>query len=418
MNKQNNQKIRKFAIKAFEENGFVKFYISHQDFKGRVRKHVGKGSLSEYEKYLNDIRKDIEQYFNGKAVTFETAQDYVNDYVVKMKHAGSIFNFKDEFVDMKRKTLNRKTNRYLSSSSINSYAKAIDNFKKFLATNRCSELPEYVNSHTLNDYFHSLKPLSHNYSVKLHCRLKEFLSYLSVNKGLAIDKTYVDSCFTEQYDNQETEEEDRSLSIDEMYKLINLRNLFKNEGVNLPAYKKTKTIPEKLQIVQKAMKEANIKKTLDCFLFMCSVGMYVSDINKIGFTLKSKNNFSYISYRRAKNNSYCKGIPLVDNDCFIGKTLIREYCVKSNSNFPLNLSLNQFDKNLKIISQLVGFDFMLTSKMARKTFASVYFFDYRINISDIQMMLGHKEIRHTMHYLRIDDDDFALRIHEQLRRAG
>lgn len=150
---------------------------------------------------------------------------------------------------------------------------------------------------------------------------------------------------------------------------------------------------------------------------MASVGMYVSDINKIKLTLKNTGNLSYISYRRAKNNSYCKGIPIIDKGCFIGKTIIKEYGVKSKTNFPLNLSLNQFDKNLKIISGLAGLNFMITSKMARKTFASIYYFDYRINIGDIQMMLGHKEVKFTMHYLRIDDDDFACRIQDQLQSA-
>jgi len=150
---------------------------------------------------------------------------------------------------------------------------------------------------------------------------------------------------------------------------------------------------------------------------MCSVGMYVSDINKVKLTLKNSGNHSYVSYRRAKNNSYCKGIPVIDKDCFLGNTILKEYHIKSNSNFPLNLSLNQFDKNLKVLSQLAGLDFMISSKMARKTFASIYYFDYRINIVDIQIMLGHKEVRHTMHYLRIDDDEFANRIHDQLGRA-
>jgi len=147
---------------------------------------------------------------------------------------------------------------------------------------------------------------------------------------------------------------------------------------------------------------------------MCASGKYVVDINKKQLGLKRTINGTFVSYRRAKNNSFCKNIALFDYGCFLGQTVLKEYGIKHESNFPLNLSLNQFDKNLKIISELAGLDFGLTSKMARKTFASIYYFHYGISINDIQIWLGHKEIKHTMHYLRISDNDFQKRIQQQL----
>ena len=44
------------------------------------------------------------------------------------------------------------------------------------------------------------------------CRLKEFIKFLFTVKGLFVDKTYMQSNFSERYDNQETEEDDRSLT--------------------------------------------------------------------------------------------------------------------------------------------------------------------------------------------------------------
>lgn len=410
--------IKKFKIKALVENGFVKFYITHANYKGRIKKHIGKGTLDDYDIYLIEIRKDIEQYFNGRPVTFDATQNYVNDYVERMKHVNSIFNYSDEFIALKRKTFNRKTNKYLSRSSITCYIRSIDYFKKFLLSNRLSELPEVINDKVLNDFFYSLLPHSHNYCVRTHSHAKGFITFLHDEKRLTIDISYLKSNFSEQYDNQETDEDDRSLTICEMNKLNLLRDEFNVGNYRLKAYKKAKTIPDKLQLMQRATKVANLKRTLDCFLFMCSTGMYVSDVNKIHFSIKNTSNHRYITYRRAKNDSYCKGIPLIDYGCFLGKTLVEEYKIKSGSNFPLNLSLNQFDKNLKIISELAGLDFMLTSKMARKTFASIYYFDYKINISSIQLMLGHKDQKHTLHYLRIADDDFAGRIQDQLGYTG
>lgn len=48
--------------------------------------------------------------------------------------------------------------------------------------------------------------------------------------------------------------------------------------------------------------------------------------------------------------------------------------------------------------------------MARKTFASTLYFNRKLPIHLLQILLGHKDVRDTMHYLRITDDDVAKEI--------
>jgi len=411
--------MKKFKVTLIEEKGFIKLHIRSLDFKNRIRKHVGKGSTPEFENYLKDFSKEIELHFEKKTATLESVRNFTEDYVEKMKHIDSIFYFTDEFIAAKQTTLNAKIEKYLSTSSINAYRRSIQYFREYLSKNRLSELPADINESVLNDFYHSLKPLGRNYRVKMHFRTKEYLKYLSEKKGVAIDKSYKNSTFTEQYDNQAIDDaNDRSLTVEEMNKLIELRCKFKKGLIILPAYKKHKTIPEKLQVKQREQKLTNLERTLDCFLFMCGTGMYLADIEKTNISLNRVKNVYHITYRRVKNNSYCKGIVLDDYGCFCGKTLLQEYKISTGKNFPIKLSINHFCLNLRIISQLAGFDFKITSKMARKTFASILYFDYNLHINDIQSMLGHTEIKHTMHYLRITDDDFALRIHQQLKRTG
>ena len=97
---------------------------------------------------------------------------------------------------------------------------------------------------------------------------------------------------------------------------------------------------------------------------------------------------------------------------------MKEYSIKNGGNFPLNLSLTHFNKNLTILSALAEFDFNITSKFARKTFASLYHFEYGLPIPNIQKMLGHKEEKNTKHYLRIEEDDLTCRNFELLEKAG
>ena len=48
--------------------------------------------------------------------------------------------------------------------------------------------------------------------------------------------------------------------------------------------------------------------------------------------------------------------------------------------------------------------------MARKTFASVFYFKRMLPINYVQILLGHKNVKDTAHYLRITDDDIANEI--------
>jgi integrase len=148
---------------------------------------------------------------------------------------------------------------------------------------------------------------------------------------------------------------------------------------------------------------------------MISTGMYHADVmkSKLFFTIKGRN--KHVRYRRSKNDSLCKAIPLQDDEIFIGKQIIEDYGIRNGSNFPLNLSLTHFDKHLEKISEMAEIGFKITNKMARKTFASMYYFDRELPVHFIQVLLGHKDVKDTYHYLRIDDDDIADEI---VRRLG
>jgi integrase len=45
--------------------------------------------------------------------------------------------------------------------------------------------------------------------------------------------------------------------------------------------------------------------------------------------------------------------------------------------------------------------------MARKTFASRLYFKKQLPIHFLQILLGHKDVKDTAHYLRISDDEIA-----------
>lgn len=171
-------------------------------------------------------------------------------------------------------------------------------------------------------------------------------------------------------------------------------------------------IPVELQETLFRMKKGNLVRSLDCFLFMISTGQYHSDIMKSKIYISSSGSLTHLRYRRAKNGSLCKAIPVRDDDLFIGKELIEKYGIKSGANFPLELSNTHFNLHLGRISELTEFEFKLIGKMARKTFASLLYFNQKhpMPIHLLQIMLGHMNVKNTAHYLRISDDDIAEEI--------
>ena len=404
-------------IKIFYEKEYVKFYIKHPAFSGRIKKHIGKGKVGDFSEFKIQLLNDLKLYFVGETVTRESVSAYVDDAVRKLKFGSSIFDFTDEFIEEKRNTFNRHTQKLLSQSSINSYIRAIELFKRMLIEKRLKPIPEIINEQLLNEFMSLRKRYSYNYRVKLHTRLKSFVKHLEY-KNLPIDKSYHRSSFTEIYDNQQPDKGDIALSVIEVNKLIILRRKYKDNLVNLPAYKTAKTLSKGLQTKQRRTKLNNMRRTLDCFLFMVATGMYVADVNKSTIQIFPHREYPYLRYRRAKNNSLCKAIPLEDYECFIGAKLIKEYGIRTGSNFPLNLTLNTFNNHLEIISEQADLGFVLKSKMARKTFATLNNFNYGVKVEDMQKMLGHKDLVHTLHYLRIEDDALATRIQNRRIRAG
>lgn len=405
------------TINEYQERGYVKYYFTSPCFTGRLKKHIGKGTIEDFEDFKVKLSSELKVYFAREIPTKESLSAFVDDTVNKLKFGSNIFDYVAEFIEKKRNTVNRHTNKPLSQSSINSYLRAIELFKRMLIEKRLKPIPEIIDEQLLNEFMSVRKRFNYNYLVKLHTRLKSFISFLEY-KNLPIDKSYHHSNFSEIYDNQEPANDDIALSEEELLKLIKLREKFRNDLVSLPVYKTAKTLSKELQAKQRRTKVNNMKRVLDCFLFMTSTGMYVTDVNESKVQIFPHKEHPYLNYRRTKNNSLCKAIPIDNYECFICGTLIKEYGIKTGSNFPLNLTVNTFNNHLAQISEQVNLGFVLKSKMARKTFATLNHFNFGIALEDIQKMLGHKDFTQTLHYLRIEDDALASRIHQMRIRAG
>ncbi len=404
-----------FNFTITNEGGYPRLYVTHPEFKGRIKKRIGKSSVIADQSFIYQLKFDFDRHFSKNEITKQAVSNFVDQYVsLKIKGNASIFDFFDEFVELKKETKNKLTKKLIVSTTITAYKTAKESFEDFLLKKKIPPHPNCINDKLLNDYYYSLS-VSDNTKVKMHGKVKSFINFLYEEKGIEIDKSFKKSKFLQEYDNQDPEEGDIALTEEEVRTLVELRDQLKVKSFDFQAHKYKKNIVS-LQRKQFNIKKENLIKTLDCFLFMIATGQYHSDIMGSTITISRNGQTSHLNYRRTKNNSLCKAIPIIDDGVFISKQIIDQYQIKTKSNFPLNLSRTHFVRHLRRISEYAGFDFELNNKMARKTFASILFYNKQMPSNYLQQMLGHKDITQTNHYLRIQDNDLANEIQKQFNR--
>lgn len=411
-----DKSIKPFQVKLQQENSYYRMCITHPNFKGRIRKRLGDKQYEDLENIAFNIRFELGKHFQSHEISKQDVEAFIEKYVsMNVRCDASIFDYSAEFLASKTAKVNNKTKKNLCKSILSGYRTALKYFEEYLTKNKISPHPAQISGAVL-DNFYTYIPGVHNYKTKLHCKLKGFIAFIDSVKQLPVDTSYKLSKFTEEYDNLCPPEGDIALTEEDVRKLIELRKSIQRGEVNLNSQPVSCKIPMEVQQQQFKMKEENIIKSLDCFLFMISLGLYHADImkSKLLFSIDGKS----IKYRRAKNGSLCKALPVTTDDIFIAQEIILQYKIKNGSNFPLNLSLNHFAKHLKRISTLAELDYMITNKMARKTFATVLHFKRRLPIHYVQILLGHKNVKDTAHYLRITDDDISNEISRCLSQVA
>jgi site-specific recombinase XerD len=396
-----------FDVKLNLEGDYNRLYITHPSFKGRIRKRLGNKASNDMESIAYNIKFEIAKHFKTGDFDKKDVEGYIDRYIaMNIKNSASIFDYSAEFLEVKKETTNRNTHKKLSKSTLSGYRTALKYFEEYLCKHGIQPHPSQITETVLDNFYYYITGVN-NYKVKLHTKLKGFLIFLDEIKHLPIDPCYKQSVFTEDYDNQSPDVDDIALSEEDVRKLIDLRGKLMRGEVELERYAKSDKIPDEVQQLQFKMKMDNLKKCLDCFLFMISTGMYYADILQSKLSFKTHGKIMHMRYRRAKTGSLCKAIPIRNDDIFIAEEILAQYNIKDGSNFPLTLSLTHFGKHLDRISALAGLDFKLNNKMARKTFASVIYFKRNLPIHYLQFLLGHKDIQDTQHYLRIEDGDIV-----------
>ena len=147
-----------------------------------------------------------------------------------------------------------------------------------------------------------------------------------------------------------------------------------------------------------------LSQVRDVFLFCCFTGLAYVDIKKLKISeiTKGVDGGLWIFTNRQKTETR-SAIPLLPT----ATQLIKKYsdhplCI--NKDMPLPVPSNQkMNGYLKEIAAMCGIDKILTSHIARHTFATTITLSNGVPIETVSKMLGHSSIKQTQHYAKILD---------------
>jgi integrase len=156
-------------------------------------------------------------------------------------------------------------------------------------------------------------------------------------------------------------------------------------------------------IADRQFSRSRLAQVQDVFLFCCFTGLAYADVKKLktSHITKGEDGEQWIVTKRQKTNSRSP-IPLLPVAVkLIGKYINHPLCV--NKNMPLPVPSNQkMNDYLKEIAA-IAIDKVLTSHIARHTFATTITLSNGVPIEFVSKMLGHSSLKQTQHYAKILD---------------
>ena len=184
-----------------------------------------------------------------------------------------------------------------------------------------------------------------------------------------------------------------------------IKNPFVNYKGKIKTVNRVYLTEEEVQrMADKSFDIDRLSQVRDVFLFCCFTGLAYVDIKKLKISeiTKGVDGGLWIFTNRQKTDTR-SAIPLLPT----ATQLIKKYsnhplCI--NKDMPLPVPSNQkMNGYLKEIAAMCGIDKILTSHIARHTFATTITLSNGVSIETVSKMLGHSSIKQTQHYAKILD---------------
>lgn len=147
--------------------------------------------------------------------------------------------------------------------------------------------------------------------------------------------------------------------------------------------------------------EYKLHKTLEFFLFMCFSSLHIGDVKRLQLEQFTDTSFTYFRMK-LKNR---KPEPIVVPISNPLASLLREIVGprKKGPVFESTQADQTMNRNLKEIAEIAGINKVLTHKVGRHTFATIYLRKTK-DIASLREILGHSDISETLIYAHVLDE--------------
>ena len=147
--------------------------------------------------------------------------------------------------------------------------------------------------------------------------------------------------------------------------------------------------------------EYKLHKTLEFFLFMCFSSLHIGDVKRLQLEQFTDTSFTYFRIK-LKNR---KPEPIVVPISNPLASLLREIVGprKKGPIFESTQADQTMNRNLKDIAEIAGINKVLTHKVGRHTFATIYLRKTK-DIASLREILGHSDISETLIYAHVLDE--------------
>ena len=327
----------------------TKVYLKPEQWDNKkliVKNHPNADALNRliYEFVATIEKKELELWQQGKRISLELLK---NALTTQENNSSFISFFRQEVMNSSLKDSTKRN--HLSTLIL------LQEFKKDIVF---SDLTfEFISSF---EYFLQLKGYHINTIAK-------HMKHLKRHVNIAINKEYIE---IQKYAFRK-------------YKIKTIEN------------KHTHLVPEELERLENLIlsdRYVKLQKSLDAFLFCCYAGMRYSDfINLSSENIVDINQETWLIYKSVKTGTEVR-LPLYLLFSGKGITILNKY--KDN--------LEDFNKDLIIITRLAGLSKRISFHTARHTNATLLIYN-GINITTVQKLLGHKSVKTTQIYTNVMD---------------
>ncbi len=163
---------------------------------------------------------------------------------------------------------------------------------------------------------------------------------------------------------------------------------------------------EVLAIFNKKISIKRLEEVQDAYIFQCFTGFAYQDAYGLGpenIIVYGNNGERWLTKHRGKTNIYemVPMLPVVET--IIQKYKDHPYCKANNCLLPIN-SNYRYNCYLKELADICGVRRALNTHLARHTFADIML-NNGVPLEDVSKMLGHKNIRTTQRYCRVNKQE-------------